>query len=158
MGFNYAKERRKFETGWQNLRQEYEQAGMDPDAVDALYRFNLDEFRSRRRYETWTQPMPDRYPTEDHVGTPSLRKNYKRLSMTFDEADFFGEAAWLDTIEDSILLKGLRKLPQKDLELLQFIVLEGHTQEELAQKWHCSQSSISKNFLRIKKFLRNFPK
>lgn len=158
MGFNYAKERRKFEAEWRKRRQEYEQAGMDPDAVDALYRFDLDEFRSRRRYETWTQPMPDRYPTEDHVGTVSLQKNYKRLSTTFDEADFFGEAAWLDTIEDSTLLKRLRKLPQKDLELLQFIVLEGHTQEELAQKWHCSQSSISKRFLRIKKFLRNFPK
>ena len=158
MGFNYAKERRKFEAEWRKRRQEYEQAGMDPDAVDALYRFDLDEFRSRRRYETWTQPMPDRYPTEAHVGTEKKKKNYKRLSTTFDEADFFGEAAWLDTIEDSTLLKRLRKLPQKDLELLQFIVLEGHTQEELAQKWHCSQSSISKRFLRIKKFLRNFPK
>ena len=158
MGFNYAKERRKFEAEWRKLRQEYEQAGMASDAIESLYHFDLDAFRSRRRYETWTQPMPDRYPAEDHVGTPSLRKNYKRLSTTFDEADFFGEAAWLDTIEDPALLKRLRKLPQKDLKLLQFLVLEGHTQEELAQKWHCSQSSISKRFLRIKKFLRNFLK
>ena len=158
MGFNYAKERRKFEAEWRNLRREYEQAGMDPDTVETLYRFDLDEFRSRRRYETWTQPMPDRCFPEDHVGAASLRKNYKRLSTTFDEADFFGEAAWLDTIEDPTLLTGLRKLTQKDLKLLQFLVLEGHTQEELAQKWHCSQSSISKRFLRIKKFLRNLPK
>ena len=136
MGFNYAKERRKFEAEWRNLRREYEQAGMDPDTVETLYRFDLDEFRSRRRYETWTQPMPDRCFPEDHVGA----------------------ASWLDTIEDPTLLTGLRKLTQKDLKLLQFLVLEGHTQEELAQKWHCSQSSISKRFLRIKKFLRNFPK
>ena len=100
--------------------------------------------------------MPDGYPSEDHVGTPSLRKNYKRLSTTFDEADFFGEAAWLDTIEDPALLKRLRKLSKKDLELLRFLVLEEHTQEELARKWHCSQSSISNHFLRIKKFMRNF--
>lgn len=158
MGFNYAKEHRKFEAEWKRCRQECEKAGMAPDAIDSLYHFDLNEFRSRRRYETWTQPMPDRCVSEDHVGTPSLRKNYKRLSTTFDEADFFGEAAWLDTIEDSTLLKGLRKLPQKDMELLQFLVLEGHTQDELAQKWHCSQSSISKRFLRIKKFLRNFLK
>ena len=158
MGFNYAKEYRKFEAEWRKRRQEYEQAGMASDAIESLYDFDLDGFRSRRRYETWTQPMPNMDSTGEYVGTVSLQKNYKRLSMTFDEADFFGEAAWLDTIEDSILLKGLRKLPQKDLELLHFIVLEGHTQEELAQKWHCSQSSISKRFLRIKKFLRNFPK
>ena len=49
MGFNYAKERRKFEAEWRNLRREYEQAGMDPDTVETLYRFDLDEFRSRRR-------------------------------------------------------------------------------------------------------------
>lgn len=158
MGFNYAKERRKFEAEWRKLRREYEQAGMTPDAIDALYDFDLDGFRSRRRYETWTQPMPDGYPSEDRVGTPSLRKNYKRLSTTFDEADFSGETAWLDTIEDPALLKRLRKLSKKDLELLRFLVLEEHTQEELARKWHCSQSSISNHFLRIKKFLRNFLK
>lgn len=158
MGFNYAKERRKFEAEWQKRRQEYEQAGMASDAIESLYHFDLDAFRSRRRYETWTQPMPDRYPAENHVGTPSLQKNYKRLSTTFDEADFFGETAWLDTIEDPALLKHLRKLSQKDLELLRFLVLEEHTQEELAQKWHCSQSSISNQFRRIKKFLRNFLK
>lgn len=158
MGFNYAKKRRKFEAEWQKRRQECEKAGMAPDAIESLYHFDLNEFRSRRRYETWAQPMPDRYSTEDHVGTPSLWKNYERLSTTFDEADFFGETAWLDTIEDPTLLKELKKLPQKGLELLRFLVLEGRTQEELALEWHCSKSSTLKRFLRIKKFLRNFPK
>lgn len=158
MGFNYAKKRRKFEAEWQKRRQECEKAGMAPDTIESLYHFDLNEFRSRRRYETWAQPMPDRYSTEDHVGTPSLWKNYERLSTTFDEADFFGETAWLDTIEDPTLLKELKKLPQKGLELLRFLVLEGRTQEELALEWHCSKSSTLKRFLRIKKFLRNFPK
>lgn len=158
MGFNYAKERRKFEAEWRKLRLEYEQAGMDPETVEALYRFDLDEFRSRRRYETRTQAMPDKGFPEDHAWATSLRKNLKRLSTTFDEADFFGEAAWLDTIENPALLKCLRKLTQKDLELIRFLVLEGHTQEELAQKWRCSQSSISKRFLKVKKFLNDFLK
>ena len=45
MGFNYAKERRKFEAEWRKLRREYGQAGMAPDAIDALYDFDFDGFR-----------------------------------------------------------------------------------------------------------------
>lgn len=158
MGFNYAKERRKFEAEWRKLRQEYEQAGMEPNSIEEIYLSDLAEFRSRRRFEIRTQPLPDMYESDEGASQSFLLRKHKALSTTFDEADFFGEAAWLDTIEDPTLLTGLRKLTQKDLKLLQFIVLEGYTQEDLAQKWHCSQSSISKRFLRIKEFLRNFPK
>ena len=34
MGFNYARERRKFEAEWRKLRQEYEQAEMDPSSIE----------------------------------------------------------------------------------------------------------------------------
>lgn len=37
MGFNYAKERGKFEAEWRKLRQEYEQAGMEPSSIDEIY-------------------------------------------------------------------------------------------------------------------------
>ena len=46
MGFNYAKERGKFEAEWRKLRQEYEQAGMEPSSIDEIYLFDLAEFRS----------------------------------------------------------------------------------------------------------------
>ena len=47
MGFNYAKERRKFEAKWRTLRQEYEQAGMDPSSIAESYPFDRAEFTSR---------------------------------------------------------------------------------------------------------------
>lgn len=44
MGFNYAKERGKFEAEWRQLRKEYKDAGMDEHAIEQLYLFDLKVF------------------------------------------------------------------------------------------------------------------
>ena len=154
MGFNYAKERRKFEAEWKKLRQEYKQAGMDAHAIEQLYLFDLEVFCSERSYSNHTQQMPDMYIAENSSDHSSLLKKFENLSVTFDEAAFHDRYAWVETIEDSHLSALLRKLPQRDLELLTFLVIEGHTQEEAAKKWGCKQSSISERYKKIKKFLK----
>ena len=58
MGFNYAKEKRKFDQEWAVLRALYESHGMEQEAIDSLYEFDLQWFRSRRTYENHTQPFP----------------------------------------------------------------------------------------------------
>ena len=65
MGFNYAKERRKFEAEWKKLRQEYKQAEMDAHAIEQLYLFDLGVFCSERSYLNHTQQMPDMYIVGD---------------------------------------------------------------------------------------------
>ena len=154
MGFNYAKERRKFEAGWKKLRQEYRQAGMDAHAIEQIYLFDFGVFCSERSYSNHTQQMPDMYIAEDSSDHSSLLKKFESLSVTFDESDFFSEDAWLETIEDPSLFKRLKALERTDLELLKYLVLEGHTQQELAEKWHCSQRLVSKRLQKIKKLLK----
>ena len=153
MGFNYAKERRKFEAEWKKLRQEYKQAEMDAHAIEQLYLFDLGVFCSERSYLNHTQQMPDMYIVGDSSDHSSLLKKFENLSVTFDEAAFHDRYAWVETIDDSHLSALIRKLPQRDLELLTFLVIEGHTQQELAEEWHCSQRLISKRLQKIKKFL-----
>ena len=152
MGFNYAKERRKFEAEWRKLRREYEQAGMEPEAIETIYLFDLSEFRSRRRFEIRTRSLFDLYEdTTDHI---SLKKNLKSLSETFDESDFLSRYAWVETVENSHLADRLHLLSQCELELLTLLVIEGYTQEEVAKKWGCRQSSISERYRKIKNFLK----
>ena len=91
MGFNYAKERRKFEAEWRKLRQEYEQVGMDEQAIEQIYLFDLKVFCAGRVYENHTQQMPDMYTTENLAEHSSLLKKFESLSVTFDESDFFSE-------------------------------------------------------------------
>ena len=154
MGFNYAKERRKFEAEWKKLRQEYKQAEMDAHAIEQLYLFDLGVFCSERSYLNHTQQMQDMYIVGESSDHSSLLKKIKNISVTFDEAAFHDRYAWVETIDDSHLSALIRKLPQRDLELLTFLVIEGHTQQELAEEWHCSQRLISKRLQKIKKFLK----
>ena len=154
MGFNYAKERRKFEAEWKKLRREYKQAGMDAHAIEQLYLFDLKVFCSGRVYANHTQQTPDLYIAENMTDHSSLLKKFKSLSVTFDETAFHGRYAWIEAVEDPRLASLFQKLPQKDLELLTLLAIEGYTQEEVAKRWGCKQSSISERYKKIKKFLK----
>ena len=155
MRFHYAKERQKFEKAWKALRKKYEQAGMEADAIESLYALDLAEFHSRRRFEMHIRPLSDLYYDEGAGNLKVSRmKKAEALSVCFDESDFPGRYAWIETLEDPILSERLKQLQINDLELLTYVVLEGHSQKELAQKWNCSQRAVSKRLQKIKKFLR----
>ena len=126
MGFNYAKEKKKFDLEWEILQKEYADAGMDPSAIEAMHSYDWGMFLSRRTYENHTQ----------------------------DEKDFQGRYAWIDTIEDAGLLKKLSRLSKQDLELLTLYAIEGCTQTEIALLLHLNQSVISRKINRIKKFFK----
>lgn len=155
MGFNYAQERKKFEQEWTRLRKEYKEAGMNEETIQLLYVFDLETFRSERTYASHTQALPDESTDEERAERSSLLRKFANSSISFDEADFPGRYAWVDTIENQCLVLLLRHLSDEDLELLTFLILEGHTQRELAQKWGCSQKTISIKFNRIKKILKS---
>ena len=50
MGFNYAREKLRFERKWQLIRQQYEQAGMSPEDIKQMYDFDWAWFKSQRKY------------------------------------------------------------------------------------------------------------
>lgn len=153
MGFNYAKQKQRFETEWKKLRKEYEREGMSAYAIDQMYQFDVEAFRSWRIYTVHTQSLPDMRIDEEMKKHASLLKKFKTLSVYFDEHDFSERYAWVDTIEHPMLATRLKQLRPNDLELLTFLIIEGHSQAELAQKWACSQKAISKRYLKIKKYL-----
>lgn len=155
MGFNYAKEKRQFDLKWKQLQKEYTDAGMSLSAIEAMHSYDWEVFLSRRIYENHTQALPDTYLSGEINGKQStLFKRFSSLSVTFDEEDFAGRYAWVNAIGNADLSAKLTKLHAKDIELLTAIVIEGHDQRELAEKWHCSQSAISQRLKKIKEFLK----
>lgn len=118
-----------------------------------MYKFDLDLFRSQRTYLSHTQPLPNEYISEDELQRSTLLRRFVSSTVSFDESDFSGRCAWVDSIENQKLAGLLQKLTDKDLELLTFLVLEEHSQRELARKWGCSQSAISQRCKKIKKLL-----
>ena len=69
MSFNYGYEKRKFDLLWEKQRKEYLALGMPEEAVDEMYRFDLDVFNRDRAYITHTQRMPDTSFHDDDTDT-----------------------------------------------------------------------------------------
>ena len=55
MGFNYAAEKKKFETLWARLRREYRAAGMSDTAIQKMHDFDWEVFKQERIYRLHTQ-------------------------------------------------------------------------------------------------------
>ena len=155
MGFYYAKEKAAFEAKWSILRAEYEKAGMSQTAIDSMHKFDWNGFRAQRIYCDHNQSMPDTYLVNDaDEGRSSLLHKFAALSMTFDEADFPGRYAWVDSIDNADLAAKLHLLPAKNLELLTLYAIDGYTQAEIASLLGRNQSVVSRKINRIKKFLK----
>lgn len=150
MGFNYAAEKKRFDREWDKLRREYAEAGMETWAIQLMYEFDMDVFRSQRTYEIHTQPIPDEC---DPVQYALFRKYVSSISA-FDEECFMSRYAWVDTIDNPKLAHQLSKLSVEDLELLTLYAIEGFSQFEIAEKMLCAQSVISRKLKRIKIFLK----
>lgn len=154
MGFNYAKEKKKFDEEWKKLRTEYEQAGMSQLVICEIYDYDWREFCSRRVYSDHNQQLPDTYfEIEPGHKCSSLYRRYPALSMTFDETDFEGRYAWIDSIDNPQIAGKLKKLSQQDLEILTLLAIEGYSQRELAAQMGCSQNAISKRVKKIRALL-----
>ena len=57
MGFNYAAEKKKFETLWARLRREYRAAGMSDAAIQKMHDFDWEVFKQERIYRLHTQDL-----------------------------------------------------------------------------------------------------
>ena len=123
MGFNYSKEKRIFDKEWERLSEQYKKAGMNEEAIQELYDFDWSWFRMRRNYENRVQAMPEEEIDEQNAETRSnLFQRFTSLYTSFDEMEFSGRYAWIDTISDDALSRKLRDLCDDELELLTFPV------------------------------------
>lgn len=152
MGFNYGREKRRFDKEWEQLQKEYAAAGMKEADIVWMKKFDWEWFCSRRSYENHNQALPDETDMED--GRTILFRKFPELSAEFEHQELSGRYAWLQKIEDEKLYQHLCQLGEKDLELLTLVVMEGHTQVEVAKLWGRSESAISQRMKKIKKFLQ----
>ena len=150
MGFNYAKEHRKFEAKWKKLRREYEEAGMDEDAIEQI---DLEVFCSERSYGNHTQPLPDMHVSENAADHSTLLRKFESLSCELDELAYSDRYFWIDTISKPELAAKLKQLTRSDLELLTLSAIYEYKQWEIAWLLGCHQSVVSRRLKKIKKFL-----
>ena len=66
--FNYRAEKRRFDSLWDRLAVEYREAGMSPEAIEEMRKFDWDEFKRRRNcclHETLFSELEPSEESED---------------------------------------------------------------------------------------------
>ena len=151
MGFNYGREKRRFDKEWEQLQKEYASAGMEVEDIARMKEFDWEWFRSRRTYENHNQALPDEGDMDD--GRTVLFRKFQELSVDFEQQEFSDRYAWLQEIDDVKLYQCLCRLGEKNLELITLMVVDGYRQVDIARLWGCTQNAVTKRLNRIKKIL-----
>ena len=132
---------------------------MSEEQIHQMYLFDLAQFNSLRREREHTQSFPDGFPEDDPVGTSPLnRKFLSAVSTEITMSDFQARYWWVDDLDSPELIALVHKLTPEELELVTLIVYEKVPQKEVAERLGIVQGTVSKNFEKAKKFLRNFRK
>ncbi len=149
MGFNYAKEKAKFDRQWAKIRKQYEELGMSQNAIEELYNFDWDWFKSQRRYGSHLADLTEVVNVETirEASTETIPGDIP-ASLGSDPRQ------WLDEIEDEQLVRKLMQLSKDDIALLTHLVFEEYTQSEIAQQEAQSQKTVSRQFQQIKNIFR----
>lgn len=143
MGFNFAHEKRKFQRAWIRTAQQYREAGMCCEQINAMEELEIQQFNQ----------------------FVAVRRN----TVTVPPADFWCVApesvhmdSYFEDIEEYMdeLLEGIRpglsvKLIQQDKEILKNFYY-GKNQRETAEILGLSQQTVSYRLKRIKKIFGNF--
>ena len=139
MGFNYAREKRKFDKKWNEKERWYRKSGMSEDAIREMYKYDWSEFNSTRKFYRHG---------DDNVNVESIvEEDGDSIDKTFSEE-------WIELLETPNLVRKVRKLSADYIEIIDLMVRENLTQKEIAGRMNCSQQNIAKKIEKIGKLLR----
>lgn len=149
MQFNYASEKRKFETEWKRLWEEYRKAGMNEEAIRSMYEYDWGEFKSRRVYCLHTQFLEGEETEQNIPG-----RLIDAISVQPEEMASSRRYGWIDEIESREMVLAIQKLTKEDREILTLWAIEQYSLTEIAKMQHVSQQAVSKRVIRLKKYLK----
>lgn len=157
MKFNYQSEKRKFEKEWKQLRNEYVKAGMEETAIQAMYEYDWEMFKKERVFCIHNQYMPDgefdNGDPKDEGQNPLLSKFIESLSVMdeYFQDEIYG---WVNEINDSLILKCIKQLPEEQIELITLYVFQEKSLMEIAEILGISYVAVANRLGRIRKKLK----
>ena len=152
MSWNDAYERRKFKENQKKQAEEYRALGMTEEQIQAMYEFDLEQFRSDRRFYSHTQSLlPDTFDeNEDNDEKLSIFELFKNVfTTTIEEAECKSRYWWIEEINNSELYSIVIGLSNEQIELLTLIYVDRLSQSEVARIFNVSQAAISQRLKKI---------
>ena len=159
MGFNYAAEKKKFETLWARLRREYRAAGMSDAAIRKMHDFDWEVFKQERIYRLHTQDLGIGIfdePSAEQEDKSALMKKFLESVSRWDDYTTASRYGWIEGIGDQRLVRVLKRLSISEKELLTKYCIEDKTQQEIASEMGLSQRAVGKQLQQLKNFFKKF--
>ena len=139
MNYNHRKAQNDFDIAWAKAEAYYRENGMTDEQIAAMREFDLEAFKSDRRYFENTLPLIER-DLEQQV-----------YEQDFDHYD---ESNWLDALPEVVAAE-LRELPEEQLKAFYLYRVEEYTQREIAVMMSTWQQIISLWIVQIDEILQN---
>ena len=136
MSWNDGYERKMFAKRQKKQAEEYRALGMTEEQIQAMYEFDLEQFKSERRHRMHTQPLQVEEFEEndaDESDNTLLNEFFDELTCTIETSGDKSRYWWVEEIDDSETVKKIKSLSERDLEILTFMVIDELTHEEIAK-------------------------
>lgn len=157
MKWNDGQKRAEFEKEQAKLRKEYLAAGMTEEQIKEMYEFDLSVYKGDRIEAIHTQSFDfdDAEFDDKETDNPLFKKYLDVISVTpgYSDSSRYG---WVEELENDNLAKAIKNLPKDDLDILTEWLVDGLTVTEIAKKQRRDKSNISRQIMRLKKFLKEF--
>ena len=138
MGYNYSREKRKFDAEWKKKEEWYRESGMSEEAIQEIFAYDWAEFNSTRKFYRYMEDVD-----VEHIPEKSC-----------DILETALEKDWTELLDSPQMLRKIRKLPADYIEIIEMLCFENLTQREIAERMSCSQQNIAKKIEKIKKILK----
>ena len=159
MDFNYAAEKKTFETLWARLRREYRAAGMSDAAIQKMHDFDWEVFKLERIYRLHTQDLGIGIfdePSAEQEDKSALMKKFLESVSRWDDYTTASRYSWIEGIGDQRLAKVLKRLSISEKKLLTKYCIEDKIQQEIAAEMGLSQRAVGKQLQQLNNFFRKF--
>ena len=136
MSWNNGYETKKFEARQKKQAEEYRALGMTEDQIQAMYEFDLEQFKSERRHRMHTQSLQVEEFEEndaDESDNTLLNEFFDELTRTIETSGDKSRYWWVEEIDDPETVKKIKSLSERDLEILTLMVIDELTHEEIAK-------------------------
>ena len=159
MSWNNAYETKKFEAKQKKQAEEYRALGMTEEQIQTMYEFDLEQFNSERRYREHTQAFtPDNFDEEDDDEEKlSIFEKFKDVLTTSIETSYNKSRYWwVEEIDDPDMVKKIKSLSEKDLEILTLMVIDNLKHEDIAEIMGVTVRTIERKKARFKNLFKKF--
>ena len=138
MGYNYSREKRKFDAEWKKKEAWYRESGMSEEAIQEIFTYDWAEFNATRRFYRYMEDV-------DVEQIPEKTCDILEAALSKE---------WIELLNSPETVRKIRKLPADYIEIIEMLYFENLTQREIAERMSCSQHNIAKKIEKIKKVLK----